>query len=54
MLLLRPMVSVSLSPRTTTPNQMLAFSPMTTLPMTCALSATQAPGASCGATPSSS
>ena len=37
-----------------TPNQMLAFSPNCTLPITCALSATHAPVPSCGATPSSS
>ncbi len=54
MLLLRPMVSTSVSPRSTAPNQTLAFSASLTLPMTCALSATQAPSASCGATPSSS
>ena len=53
-LLLRPMLKVSVSPRSTAPNQTLAFSASTTLPMTWALSATQAPAPICGCTPSSS
>src|SRR5438105_3045598 len=51
MLLLAPMRIASQSPRTTQPGHTLAFSPSSTLPITSALSATQAPGPSFGATP---
>ena len=46
-----PMRIFSVSPRTTAPYQMLAFSPSATSPITAALSATQAPAASCGCLP---
>ena len=48
-LLRAPMLSDSVSPRSTAPNQMLAASASSTLPITTALSATQALSAMRGA-----
>ena len=48
------MVMVSVSPRMMVPNHTLTSSPSTTLPMTCALSATHADAATRGLRPSNS
>jgi len=54
MLLPLPTAISSVSPRRVAPNQTLASAASSTLPITCALSATQAVAATRGATPSSS
>lgn len=51
MLVRGPMMSLLRSPRSTTPNQMLAPAPISTLPMMTALSAMKASGAIFGMTP---